>query len=189
MPPAMPRPRPHGVLPPLPLWLPLLRPPLALPLPRPSEKRPIGDVASGDSIATRARAHLRNDSEEEDEEEEEEEEVSAVEDSGAKQKSGATCGNEVKDAEPDELLRAKNLNDLQKQNSAKYKVVVGNGRQPGITTCVSIFPQEQSAEGVEHLSNHRNVWALLRRLRSLDYGRFWTEYPDGRIVHHQTLRI
>ncbi len=75
-----------------------------------------------------------------------------------------------------ELMRAENLIDLKKHNSARYATVVGHGRQRGISTCVSMFPQEQSAEGVQ-------------RLQCVAKDHFTSTYPDGKAVHSLALRF
>ncbi len=67
--------------------------------------------------------------------------------------------------------------------------MVGHGGQPGISTCVSIFPQEQSVEGVQRFADRRQGRALRRRLQYVDKEQFSSKCPDGHTVHSLKLRF
>ncbi len=113
-----------------------------------AEKRHIDDVTPGQSLKTRARAREWTEGDDQDDSEmsvEEEEEDSAEEDSEVEQTAGDTRANWVKDDVA--LLRDADLTGLKKHTAAWYNNVFRHTAQPGGSSCMSMFLQEQTTAG------------------------------------------
>jgi hypothetical protein len=152
------------------------------------EKRHIDEVTPGEVLGTRPRPRewaasdsdddsAVSDLEEEDSSEEEEDavKVKTAEDKRAKWDHDVA------------RLRCADLTDLKKQNDASFASVFGQFGQPGSSKCVSIFPQEQSSEGVQRFAHKRLVRALLRRLPCVDKEYYRTLLPCGKTVHNLSM--
>ena len=153
------------------------------------EKRHIDDVTPGESLEPRTRAREWAEGSEEDDSEmsvEEEEEDSAEEDSEVAQKAGASRAMWVKDDVS--ALRDADLASLQRHNDALYASVVGL-KEERSSTCLAIFPQEQSKEGVDRFKGRRIVRVTLRRLRCTGEKSFNSELKGGKTVHYLVLRF